>query len=73
MRVFRVLELTTVIKTKSNEFTVTSSSYAESCVVEDLETGEIISVDGDNYVGIRKEILNKVDEFDLIVGDNFRI
>ena len=54
-------------------FKVLEVTNTERCVVEDLETGEIIGVDEKTACGLRAEILDKVDNFDLIVGDEFRI
>ena len=65
MKRFKVLEVNNVIKN--------STSYTKSCVVEDLETKEIISIIDENACGLRAEIIDKIDDFDLIVGDEFKI
>lgn len=70
---YKVLEVNNIIEEVTGHFNCTHSSYTESCVVEDLETGEIINVDEKTACGLRAEILDKVDNFDLIVGDEFTI
>jgi hypothetical protein len=54
-------------------FKVLEINNTESCVVENLETGEVISINEKTACGLRAEILDKVDMFELIVGDEFRI
>jgi hypothetical protein len=55
MKRFKVLEVNNVIKN--------STSYTKSCVVEDLETKEIISIIDENACGLRAEIIDKIDNF----------
>jgi hemerythrin superfamily protein len=73
MRKFKVLEVNNIIEDVIGMINCTKSSYTESCVVQDLETGEIISVNKKTANGLTLNILNKVDDNDCIVGDHFRI
>ena len=73
MRRFKVLEVNNVIENVTEMVNCTKSSYTESCIVQDLETNEIINVNKKTASGLTLDILNKVDENDCIVGDHFRI
>jgi predicted transglutaminase-like protease len=65
MKIFKVLEVT-------NEFN-NSSSYTVSCVVKNMLTGEIISINQENASGLELKIIDKVDNFDLNENDEFII
>ena len=52
-------------------FKVLEINNTESCVVENLETGEIIRAENNNERETR--MLEKIDIFDLVVGDEFRV
>ena len=54
-------------------FKVLEINNTESCVVEDLETGQVISINEKTANDREIRMLEKVDKFDLIVGDEFRI
>jgi len=54
-------------------FKVLEINNTESCVVEDLETGQVISINEKTANDRETRMLEKVDKFDLIVGDEFRI
>jgi hemerythrin superfamily protein len=69
----KVLEVNNIIEEVTGYINCTHSSYTKSCVVEDLETGEIINIDEKTACGLRAEILDKVDNYDLMVGDEFTI
>jgi hypothetical protein len=73
MRKFKVLEVNNIIEDVTGMINCTESSYTESCIVQDLETNEIINVCKETASGLTLDILNKVDENDCIVGDHFRI
>ena len=73
MKRFKVLEVNNVIEEVTGHFNCTHSSYTKSCVVKDLETGEIISIDEKTASGIKAVIINKVDDGDCVVGDEFII
>ena len=73
MKRFKVLEVNNIIEEVSGHFNCTHSSYTKSCVVEDLETGEKISIDKKTACGLRAEIIDKIDNYDYEVGDEFRI
>tara|TARA_R110000822_G_scaffold10358_9_gene39275 strand:+ start:564 stop:767 length:204 start_codon:yes stop_codon:yes gene_type:complete len=60
--VFKVLEVNCNIQ-----------SCVDSCVVENLETGEIIHVDEKTADGLRAEIIEKVENYDLVIGDEFKL
>jgi hypothetical protein len=70
---YKVLEVNHVIEEVTGYVNCTYSSYTESCVVEDLETGEIISINEKTTDERETQMIKKVDAFDLIVGDEFRI
>jgi hypothetical protein len=70
MKRFKVLEVNNVYSWKNS---CTIQSCVDSCVVEDLETGEIINVDEKTASGLRAEIIDKIDNYDLVIGDEFRI
>jgi len=40
-----------------------------SCVVENLETGELIKIKSKNCFGLEEKIINRIDEFDCECGD----
>jgi hypothetical protein len=67
------LEVNHIIEEMTGHVNCDYSSYTESCVVEDLETGEIISINEKTACGLRAEILDKVDNVAWRVGDTFRI
>jgi len=70
---YKVLEVNNIIEEVTGYINCTHSNYTKSCAVEDLETGEIINIDEKTACGLRAEILDKVDNFNLIVGDEFTI
>ena len=65
MKRFKVLEVNNIVEN--------STSYTKSCVVENLETKEIISITDENAAGLRAEIIDKIDNYDLVIGDEFKI
>jgi hypothetical protein len=65
MKTFKVLE---VINEVDN-----SSSYTVSCIVKNILTGEIININQENAFGLELKIINKVDNYDLEVDDEFII
>jgi len=40
-----------------------------SCVVEDLETGELLKIKSKNCFGLEEKIINRIDDFDCECGD----
>jgi hypothetical protein len=40
-----------------------------SCVVEDLDSGELLKIKSKNCSGLDEKIINRVDEMDCEVGD----
>ena len=62
MKRFKVLEVNLNVQ-----------SCVNSCVVENLETGEIINVDEKTASGLRAEIIEKVENYDLMIGDEFKL
>ena len=62
MKRFKVLEVNLNVQ-----------SCVNSCVVENLETGEIINVDEKNASELRAEIIEKVENYDLVIGDEFKL
>ena len=62
MKRFKVLEVNLNVQ-----------SCVNSCVVENLETGEIINVDEKNASKLRAEIIEKVENYDLVIGDEFKL
>jgi hypothetical protein len=62
MKRFKVLEVNLNIQ-----------SCVNSCVVENLETGDIINVDEKTASGLRAEIIEKVENYDLVIGDEFKL
>jgi hypothetical protein len=70
---FKVLEVNHIIEEMTGHVNCDYSSYTESCVVEDLETGEVISINEQTTNEREAQMIKKVDAFDLIVGDEFRI
>ena len=40
-----------------------------SCVVENLETGELLKIKSKNCSGLEEKIINRIDEFDCECGD----
>lgn len=71
---FKVLDVNHIIEEVTEHFNCTHSSYTESCVVKNLETGEIITIHKDKITNdIEAQILEKVDNGDMICGDEFRI
>ena len=62
MKRFKVLEVNCNVQ-----------SCVDSCVVENLETGEIINVNEKTASGLRAEIIDKVENYDLLIGDEFKI
>ena len=70
---YKVLEVNNIVEQVTGHSNCTYSSYTESCVIQDIETGEIINIDGKTANGRETQILEKVDNFDLIVGDEFNI
>jgi len=65
MKLFKVLE---VINEVNN-----SSSYTVSCIVKNMLTGEIINIEQKNASGLELKIIDKVDNYDLEVDDEFII
>jgi hypothetical protein len=65
MKRFKVLEV--------NNEVINSTSYIKSCIVENLETNEIISIDEKTAGGLRAKIIDKIDNYDLVVDDEFTI
>jgi hypothetical protein len=61
MKRFKILKVTNEV--------INSTSYTKSCVVENLETGEIISIDGKTSGELEAEIIKEIDNYDLIVDD----
>jgi len=70
MRKFKVLEVNNVIENVTEMINCTESSYTESCIVQDLETNEIININKETASGLMLDILNKVYDNDCIVGDH---
>ena len=70
---YKVLEVNHIIEEMTGHVNCNCSSYTESCVVEDLETGEIISVNEQTTNAREAQIIKKIDMFELIVGDTFRM
>ena len=62
MKRFKVLEVNLNVQ-----------SCVDSCVVENLETGEIINVDEKTTSELRAEIIEKVENYDLVIGDEFKL
>lgn len=62
MKRFKVLEVNLNVQ-----------SCVDSCVVENLETGEIINVNEKTASGLRAEIIEKVENYDLLIGDEFKL
>ena len=62
MKRFKVLEVNCNVQ-----------SCVDSCVVENLETGEIINVDKKTASGLRAEIIEKVENYDLVIDDEFKL
>ena len=62
MKRFKVLEVNCNIQ-----------SCVDSCVVEDLETGEVINTDEKTASGLKFKIIEKVENYDLLIGDEFKI
>lgn len=62
MKRFKVLEVNLNVQ-----------SCVDSCVVENLETGEIINVNEKTASGLRAEIIEKVENYDLEIGDEFKL
>jgi hypothetical protein len=44
-----------------------------SCVVEDLDSGELMKIKSSTISDLEKTIINKIDDFDLECGDVFTI
>lgn len=44
-----------------------------SCVVEDLDSGELMKIKSSTTSDLEKTIINKIDDFDLECGDVFII
>ena len=44
-----------------------------SCVVEDLDSGELMKIKSSTISDLEKTIINKIDDFDLECGDVFII
>jgi hypothetical protein len=40
-----------------------------SCVVEDLDSGELINIKSKTALGLQKTIIDKIDDFDCECGD----
>lgn len=59
--IFKVLEVNNVIEN--------STSYTESCVVQNLVTKEVISINSNTVSDLELIIINQVDKFDLEVED----
>ncbi len=70
---FKVLEVNHIIEEVTGHVNCNHSSYTESCVVEDLETGQVISINEKTTNEREARIIERVDKFDSIVGDEFRI
>jgi len=70
---FKVLEVNHIIEKMTGHVNCDYSSYTESCVVEDLETGEVISINEQTTNEREAQMIKKIDMFELIVGDEFRI
>ena len=62
MKRFKVLEVNLNVQ-----------SCVNSCVVENLETGEIINVDEKTASELRAEIIEKIENYDLVIGDEFKL
>ena len=62
MKRFKVLEVNLNVQ-----------SCVNSCVVENLETGEIINIDEKTASELRAEIIEKVEKYDLVIGDEFKL
>jgi len=62
MKRFKVLEVNLNVQ-----------SCVNSCVVENLETGEIINVNEKTASGLKLKIIEKVENYDLLIGDEFKI
>ena len=62
MKRFKVLEVNLNVQ-----------SCVNSCVVENLETGEIINIDEKTASELRAEIIEKVENYDLVIGDEFKL
>ena len=62
MKRFKVLEVNLNVQ-----------SCVNSCVVENLETGEIINVDKKTTSELKDEIIEKVENYDLVIGDEFKL
>jgi hypothetical protein len=58
---FKVLEVNNIVEN--------STSYTESCIVENLTTTEVININKNTVSDLELEIINKVDNFDLEVKD----
>jgi hypothetical protein len=58
---FKVLEVNNIVEN--------STSYTESCIVENLITTEVININKNTASDLELEIINKVDNFDLEVKD----
>jgi hypothetical protein len=58
---FKILEVNNIVEN--------STSYTESCIVENLITKEVISINRDIVSDLELEIINKIDNFDLEVKD----
>lgn len=70
MKKFKVLEVNNIIEEVTGMINCTKSSYTKSCVVQDLETSEIINIDRETASELTLDILNKIDDNDCIVGDH---
>jgi hypothetical protein len=73
MKWFKVLEVNNVISEVMGFENCKFRVHTDSCRVQDIETGEIINVDNNSTNDLEVEIINKVSDFDLIEGDEFRI
>ena len=62
MKRFKVLEVNLNVQ-----------SCVNNCVVENLETGEIINIDEKTASELRAEIIEKVENYDLVIGDEFKL
>ncbi len=62
MKRFKILEVNCNIQ-----------SCVDSCIVENLETGEIINVNEKTASGLKLKIIEKVENYDLLIGDEFKI
>jgi hypothetical protein len=62
MKRFKVLEVNLNVQ-----------SCVNSCIVENLETGEIINVNEKTASGLKLKIIEKVENYDLVIGDEFKI